>query len=221
MALTNAQVKEILSEAGVPSDNINSAAAKIMEGHTISLDYLRGEIKSYKEQAEKLPAIQKELDDMKATAAGNDTYKSKYEAAQKELDSIKLEAAAKEQRANKEKAITEIFKEIALPDSFHARAMKGLDLDSYELNADNTLKDAEALKKAITTDWGDIIEGFKEKSGVQGAKVAKPPTSTGGNTFNDLSLADKMIYANEHPNDEQVAAWLKNPFPAKQEGSND
>ena len=71
MALTNAQVKEILSEAGVPSENINSAANKIMEGHTISLDYLRGEIKTYKEQAEKLPTIQKELDDLKQTAAGN------------------------------------------------------------------------------------------------------------------------------------------------------
>lgn len=221
MALTNAQVKEILSEAGVPSENINSAVSKIMDGHTISLDYLRGEIKTYKEQAEKLPEVQKELDDLRQTAAGNDTYKAKYEAAQKELDGIKAEAAAKEQKANKEKAITDIFKEIALPESFHSRALKGLNLAEYELTKDNTLKDADALKTAIKAEWGDIIEGYKEKAGVQGANVAKPPANTGGNTFNDLSLADKMIYANEHPHDEQVAAWLKNPFSAKNEGSNE
>lgn len=221
MALTNAQVKEILSEAGVPSENINSAANKIMEGHTISLDYLRGEIKTYKEQAEKLPTIQKELDDLKQTAAGNDSYKAKYEAVQKELDGIKAEALAKEQKANKEKAITEIFKEIALPESFYQRALKGLNLADYELTTDNTLKDAEALKTTIKSEWGDIIEGYKSKSGVQGADVAKPPSSTGGNTFNDLTLAEKMVYANEHPNDEQVTAWLKNPFPAKAEGSNE
>lgn len=219
MALTKEQVKEILSEAGVPSENINTAVNKIMDGHTISLDYLRGEIKTYKEQAERLPEVQKELDELKKIAAGNDTYKDKYEAVQKELDGIKAEALAKEQKANKEKAITDIFKEIALPDNFHSRALKGLNLDDYELTKNNTLKDAESLKNAIKSEWGDIIEGYKEKTGVQGAKVANPPTSTGGNTFNDLSLADKMKYANEHPNDEQVAAWLKNPYPAKTEGS--
>lgn len=221
MALTKEQVREILSEAGVSTENINSAVSKIMDGHTISLDYLRGEIANYKAQAEKLPEIQKELDDLKKIAAGNDSYKAKYEAAQKELDGIKAEALAKEQKANKEKAITEIFKEIALPDSFHARALKGMNLDAYELTTDNTLKDAEALKNAIKSEWGDIIEGYKEKPVVKGADVAKPPTSTGGNTFNDLTLAEKMRYANEHPNDEQVTEWLKNPFPAKTEGSNE
>ena len=221
MALTKEQVKEILSEAGVPSENINSAVNKIMDGHTISLDYLRGEIKTYKEQAEQLPAIQKELNELKETAAGNDTYKSKYEAVQKELDGIKAEALAKEQRANKEKAITDLFKEIELPESFHSRALKGINLDECELTKGNTLKDAEALKSTIKSEWGDIIDGYKEKPKVLGAKVANPPANNGGNTFNDLTLAEKMKYANEHPNDEQVAAWLKNPFPAKTEGSNE
>lgn len=221
MALTKEQVKEILSEAGVPSDNLNSAVTKIMDGHTISLDYLRGEIANYKAQAEKLPEIQKELDNMKQVAAGNDTYKAKYEAVQKELDGIKAEALEKETRANKESAVKGLFKDINLPETFYARALKGISLEDIELNKDNTLKDAEALKTAISQEWGDIIEGYKEKTGVQGANVAKPPTSTGGNTFKDLPLAEKMRYANEHPNDEQVAAWLKNPFPAKNEGSNE
>jgi hypothetical protein len=221
MALTKEQVKEILSEAGIPSENLNSAVSKIMEGHTISLDYLRGEIKTYKEQAEKLPEVQKELDELKQTASGNDVYKAKYEAVQKELDGIKAAEAEKELKASKEKAISEIFKEIGLPDSFHSRALKGLNLAELELTKNNTLKDADALKDAIKSEWGDIIEGYKEKTGVQGAKVAKPPTSTGGNTFNELPLAEKMIYANEHPNDEQVAAWLKNPYPAKKEGGNE
>lgn len=221
MALTKEQVKEILSEAGVPSENINSAVTKIMDGHTISLDYLRGEIKTYKEQAERLPAVQKELDDLKQITAGNDTYKDKYEAVQKELDGIKAEATAKALREAKENAVKEVLKEVKLPDTFFSRALKGINFDELELTKNNTLKDTEALKTAISQEWGDIIEGYKEKSGVQGANVAKPPTSTGGNTFNDLPLADKMRYANEHPNDEQVAAWLKNPFTANNEGSNE
>ncbi len=221
MALTKEQVKEILSEAGVPSENINGAVSKIMEGHTISLDYLRGEIKAYKEQAEKLPSVQKELDDLKKITAGNDTYKDKYEAVQKELDGIKAEAAARETRANKETALKEMFKEIKLPESFFTRAIKGINLDELELTKNNTLKDVEALKTAIQTEWGDIIEGYKEKPIVKGANVANPPASNGGNTFSNLSLADKMKYANEHPTDEQVVSWLKNPFPAKQEGGNE
>lgn len=221
MALTKEQVKEILSEAGVPSDNLNSAVTKIMDGHTISLDYLRGEIKTYKEQAERLPAVQKELDDLKQVTAGNDTYKAKYEAVQKELDGIKAEATAKALREAKENAVKDVFKEINLPENFYLRALKGVNLEELELTKNNTLKDVEALKTAISQEWGDIIEGYKEKTGVQGANVAKPPTSTGGNTFNDLTLADKMKYANEHPNDEQVTAWLKNPFSAKTEGSNE
>ena len=48
MALTKAQVKEILSTAGVDADHMSDAVEKILAGHTASIDALREERDTYK-----------------------------------------------------------------------------------------------------------------------------------------------------------------------------
>lgn len=207
MALTKAQIKEILSEAGVSSENINTAVNKILEGHTTSIDYLREEISTLKAEAEKLQSVQKELDDLKAVTAGNDSYKSKYEAVQKELDDIKREATEKERHEAVENAVKNILAELKVSDSAAKLYLKGLNYDDIKLNKDNTLADVEGLKTAIKTEMKDFIA----EPTVTGANTATPPTGTGVSKFAALSLMDKMKYANEHPHDAEVSAWLKNP----------
>ena len=77
MALTKAQVREILSAAGVTSENMSEAVDKIIDGHLTSVNALREDVAKYKADAEKLPTVQKELDDMKANT--NDSWKEKYD----------------------------------------------------------------------------------------------------------------------------------------------
>lgn len=207
MALTKAQIKEILSEAGIPTENIDKATTKILDGHTTSLDYLREEINKYKGEAEKLPGVQKELDDLKAIKTGDESYKEKYESTKKELDDLKAEITRKQTHETKENALISVFKELGIPDNWHKRVIKGFNFDELALDKDNTLKDVEALKTAIKSEWGDVIKKPVEK----GADTSTPPGSSTTNTFKDLSLYDKMKYANTHPDDKEVAEWLKNP----------
>ena len=65
MALTKAKVREILSAAGVDSEHSHDAVEAIIDGHLSSIEALREEVAKYKEEAEKLPAVQKELDGFK------------------------------------------------------------------------------------------------------------------------------------------------------------
>ena len=55
---------------------------EIIEAHTEVTDSLKEQVKQYKADAEKLPAVEKELNDLKAK--GDDGYKEKYEAEKAE-----------------------------------------------------------------------------------------------------------------------------------------
>lgn len=215
MALTIKQIKEILSEAGIPSENMDTAAKKILDGHTTSLDYLREEIATYKNAADKLPEVQKELDDLKAIAAGNDSYKAKFEAAQKELDDLKAAETAKVRHEAIENGVKKILDELGVQEAAARLAIKGLNFDDIKLNKDNTLADVEGLKTAFKSELKDFIG----KPTVTGANTATPPTNTGGSKFAEMSLMDKMKYANEHPNDIEVNNWLKNPTGSNEGGN--
>lgn len=70
MALTNEQVREILSAAGVDEDHMKSAQEKIISGHLESVNALRLDVEKYRRDAEKLPGAMNELEDLKK--AGGD-----------------------------------------------------------------------------------------------------------------------------------------------------
>lgn len=67
MALTNEQVREILTAAGVDEEHMKDATGKIISGHLESVNALRLDVEKYRTEAEKLPGIQKELDALKAS----------------------------------------------------------------------------------------------------------------------------------------------------------
>ena len=79
MALTNAQVREILSEYGVPAENIKIAADRIIQGHGASINALRETINGYKQDAEKLADVQKELDALKLKYQNAEPYQKKFD----------------------------------------------------------------------------------------------------------------------------------------------
>ena len=66
MALTKAQLREILSDAGADSDKIGDAVAKIIDGHTASIDALREERDTLKANLAKAEAAAKESNELKA-----------------------------------------------------------------------------------------------------------------------------------------------------------
>lgn len=85
MALT----RKLLKGMGLTDEQVDT----IIEAHTDTVDGLKADVSKYKADAEKLPGIQKQLDDLKA--AGDGGYKEKYE---KNIRILKLISPASPKR---------------------------------------------------------------------------------------------------------------------------
>ena len=148
MALT----RKFLAALGVEEDKAN----EIINAHTEVTDALKNERDSYKEDAEKLPAVQKELDELKS-AGDNDKWKVKYEALKEEYEGFKAELDAKQTHATKTDAYKALLKEAGIADKRIEAVLKVSDIDSVELDADGKIKDADSLLTGIKTEWADFI----------------------------------------------------------------
>ena len=203
MALTNAQVREILSTAGIPAENVEVAVKKIMDGHVTSINALREERDNYKADAEKLPSVQKELNDIKAK--GDQDWQKKFDDEHKAFEAYKNEVTAEKVSAQKSELYRALLRELKVGEAQINSILKVTDLSKLTIK-DGKLDDLEKLKETAKSEWG----GFIMAKNVQGQKVDNPPANPDKNAFEKMSLADKMTYANEHPTDQSVIDWLKN-----------
>ena len=175
MALTKAQLREILSKAGVSAENAETAIAAIMDGHLASVNALREERDKFKEDAEKLPVVQKELDDLKSESG--DSYKTKYEKEHQEFEDYKAQQTAKETKANKTTAYRALLKEAGVSEKRLDTLIRASapEIDGVELDKDGKIKGAENLIKTIKENWADFITKKESK----GADVSDPPANNG------------------------------------------
>ena len=95
---TRAEIRNILGEAC--TEEIEN---RLVALHLGVVDPLKDDLTKYKADAEKLPGVQKELDDLKA--AGDGGYKEKYEKEHSAFEAFKTDITAKESKAAKEKAV--------------------------------------------------------------------------------------------------------------------
>lgn len=186
MALTKAQVREILSAAGVTSENMSEAVDKIIDGHVTSVNALREDIAKYKADAEKLPTVQKELDDMKANS--NDGWKEKHDKLKDEFDTYKKDVEAKETHNKKVEAYKAILKDANLSEKGIEKAIKYAEWDKIELEADGKIKGASDHIKAVKEEWAEYVT----TTTTTGAKTSTPPANTGG-----AKLTKAEIYAKD------------------------
>ena len=186
MALTKAQVREILSAAGVTSENMSEAVDKIIDGHVTSVNALREDVAKYKADAEKLPAVQKELDDMKANS--NDDWKEKHDRLKDEFDKYKNDVLAKETKAEKEAAYRAILKDANLSEKGIEKAIKYAEWDKIELDENGKLKGANDHIKAVREEWAEYVT----TTTTTGAKTSPPPANNGG-----TKLTKAEIYAKD------------------------
>ena len=186
MALTKAQVREILSAAGVTSEHMSDAVDKIIDGHLTSVNALREDVARYKADAEKLPTVQKELDDMKANS--NDDWKEKHDRLKDEFDKYKTDVQAKETKAAKEAAYRAILKDANLSEKGIEKAIKYADWDKIELGADGKLKGANDHIKAVREEWAEYVT----TTTTTGARTSTPPANNGG-----TKLTKAEIYAKD------------------------
>ena len=203
MALT----RKLLAALGIEAEKIE----EIISAHTETVDALKNERDQYKEDAEKLPSVQKELDDAKIAIktyedeGGKDRGKVKYDAVKEEYDSYKTKVEAEKIVVQKKDLFRQMLKEIGVADKRIEAVLRVSDVDNLELDEKGQFKDADSIKSNLKEEWSDFIV----TKGKEGAEGNNPPKDEGGNAFEAMSLTDKMAYANAHPTDPQVVNWLK------------
>lgn len=195
MALTRKSLKAM----GLTDEQVDS----IVEMHSETVDGLKDQLKTAKEKADKLDGVQKELDDLKAQGDGG--YKEKYEKERDDFKAYKADVERKESHATKEAAVKAYLESKNITGANLDIAMMAVSgsVDGMELDGEK-LKDTKPLDDLI----GGKLSGLIVKTETKGAQTATPPANNGGDTFASLPLADKMAYANEHPNDQAVKDWL-------------
>ena len=148
---------------------------QIIDAHSETVDALKAERDAYKEDAAKLAAVQKELDELKAK--GDDGYKAKYEAEKAAHDALKADIAAKETKKAKTDAYRELLKGANIDEKRIATILRAEapTIDKIELDADGKIKNAEQYTESIKSDWADFIV----TQSAQGTNTATPPANGG------------------------------------------
>lgn len=170
MALT----RKLLKGMGLTDEQVDT----IIEAHTDTVDGLKADVSRYKADAEKLPDIQKQLDDLKA--AGDGGYKAKYEKEHSAFESYKADITAKESKAAKEKAVRAYFEGKNIKGANLELAMRGCgeEMAALELDGDK-IKDTKALDTLMDGTYKSLISTTQ----TQGANPANPPANTGTGTM--------------------------------------
>lgn len=161
--------RKLLKGMGLTDDQQDT----ILDAHLETVNGLKDDIKKYKDDAEKLPTVQKELDDLKAV--GNGGWEEKYKTVKKEFDQYKADQTAKETHGAKEKAYRALLKDVGISEKRLEKVLQLCDVDGVELDEKGAIKDADALRESIKADWSDFIV----TTTIEGARTAHPPMNNG------------------------------------------
>ena len=174
--------RKMLKAMGIEEEKID----QIIEAHSETVDSLKADRETYKEDAEKLKAVQKELDDLKAK--GDDGWKEKHDRLKAEFDQYKNGVQEKETKAAKEAAYRAVLKDANLSEKGIEKAVKYAEWDKIELDTDGKLKGANDHIKSAREEWAEYVT----TTTTTGAKTSTPPVNNGG-----AKLTKAEIYAKD------------------------
>ena len=184
MGFKIAEIREILGEAY--TDDI---AKKLVNLHRSVVDPLLDDLDTakrdatkYKTEADKVPGLQKDLDEAKK---GED-WKAKYDAEKKAHDDYKAQVARDAETAKAKAAYRKLLTDEKISEKTLEAVMNATDFSKMKLKDDGTLDGIEDLKKDIDSKWG----GFRVTQRQRGERVDNPPAGTPGGS--DNSVRERM-----------------------------
>lgn len=170
MALT----RKLLKGMGLTEEQVDT----IIEAHTDTVDGLKADVAKYKADAEKLPSVQQELDDLREKGDGG--YKAKYEDEHSAYESYKADIAAREAKAAKENAVRAYFESKNITGVNLDIAMRGCGEEMAALELEGgKIKDTASLDALID----GAYKGLVSTVSTQGATPANPPAQTHGKHY--------------------------------------
>ena len=148
---TRAEIRNILGDAC--TEEIEN---RLVALHLGVVDPLKDDLTKYKADAEKLPSVQKQLDDLKA--AGDGGYKEKYENEHSAFETYKSDVTAKESKAAKEKAVRAYFESKNITGANLDLAMRGCGEEMAALELDGEkIKDTKSLDALVDGTYKGLV----------------------------------------------------------------
>ena len=148
---TRAEIRNILGEAC--TEEIEN---RLVALHLGVVDPLKDDLTKYKADAEKLPCVQKQLDDLKA--AGDGGYKEKYEKEHSAFEAFKTDITEKESKAAKEKAVRAYFESKNITGANLDLAMRGCGEEMAALELDGEkIKDTKSLDALVDGTYKGLV----------------------------------------------------------------
>ena len=148
---TRAEIRNILGDAC--TEEIEN---RLVALHLGVVDPLKDDLTKYKSDAEKLPSVQKQLDDLKA--AGDGGYKEKYENEHSAFEAFKTDITAKESKAAKEKAVRAYFESKNITGANLDLAMRGCGEEMAALELDGEkIKDTKSLDALVDGTYKGLV----------------------------------------------------------------
>lgn len=194
---TRADIRSILGEAH--TDEIEN---RLIAAHLAVVDPLKDDLQRYKADAEKLPDVQKELNDLKAASTDNE-WETKYNDEHAAFEKYKADVAAAAETEKVKVEYRKLLQELGINEKRFDAILRLVDFSEMKLG-DKGLENADKIKESIKSDWADYIPETHE----DGADVGNPPNNS-STPFDKMNLTEKMAYANQHPNAPEVINWLK------------
>ena len=184
--------RKALTDLEIPAEKIDA----IMNMHIDVVNEIKDERDKYKEDAEKLPDIQKQLDDAKKAAEAKNPdeseWEKKYNATKKELDNFKAASKAKDEKAAKTAEYKRLIIEAGIPEKRAATILKVADVDSLKIDKDGKAEDADKIIDSIKSEYSDFVVTKTEA----GANTAQPPAGGNNNGIKTKDEIMKMTDAN-------------------------
>lgn len=140
--------RSTLRAMGIDDEKIE----EIIAAHSETVNSLKDEIAKYKADAEKLPELQKRLDEVESSTLQDD-----YEKLKKEYEDFKNDVKNKETRVAKETAYRDMLKEIGISDKVIPSIIKVTDFNEVELDRENNIKNKPDVAEKIKRDYDGFI----------------------------------------------------------------
>ena len=163
--------RKFLTALHIEDENVQE---QIISAHVEATDALKEQRDEYKEKADRLEVVEKELDEYKAKDTGENPLESQYEELKQTFENYKAEVEKKALNDKKEKAYRELLKKGSIPEKYHNSIVKMTNFDDIELDEKDNIKGVEKYENEIKDSYGELAVSTSQK----GATVETPPVDT-------------------------------------------
>lgn len=179
MALT----RKMLKAFGIEDEKID----EIIEAHAESVEAVKAQRDEYRAEAEKVPALQKQLEEM----GDPSEYRDKYDAERKAFEDYRRQVDADKAETEKRGLYRDLLVRSGIDPKRVDSVLKVSDLSNVTVK-DGAIEGADEIAGGIKADWADFIVATR----TEGAPVPKPPKSGGSGAvtaeaFKSMSIRER------------------------------